>query len=80
MSDLTVFADHARRMSTARHKPDCPAPAPPGTWRVGACLGCVTDADRALWVRLADEVDAYLARPADEGKPRAPRTVQETLL
>lgn len=24
------------------------------------CLGCVTDTDRALWLRLADEVDAYL--------------------
>jgi len=33
------------------------------------CPGCVTDADRALWARLADEVDAHLARNVEEGLP-----------
>lgn len=38
MSDLTRFRDHARKMSTAEHKPECPmltakAPYwPPGGW------------------------------------------------
>lgn len=27
----------------------------------GVCGGCVSDADRALWIRLADEIDGYLA-------------------
>lgn len=31
------------------------------TWRcAGRCSGCVTDAERALWTQLADEIDAYL--------------------
>ena len=39
----------------AEHAEECPGnPAAP------PCTGCVTDADRALWTRLADEVDAYL--------------------
>lgn len=81
MSDLTAFRDHARRMAAARHTPDCarrlakweaaesahrwlmdkpdPGPRP-------ECHGCITDADRALWVRLADETDAYLARETEE--------------
>jgi hypothetical protein len=82
MSDLTLFRDHARRMADAQHTLDCearredwelalrrharwdnfphPGPKP-------ECWGCVTDADRALWIRLADEADAYLARNVDEG-------------
>jgi hypothetical protein len=90
MSDLTTFRDHARKMSTAEHKPECegdPGCAwtyrPPcgfGTCGDGCkaptterprpdpnCPGCVTDADRALWTRLADETDAYLARNVEEG-------------
>lgn len=27
----------------------------------GLCSGCMPDAQRALWTRLADEVDAYLS-------------------
>lgn len=32
-------------------------PKPP--WTPPTCDGCLTDADRALFERLADEVDAY---------------------
>ncbi len=31
-----------------------------------ACPGCVTDEDRALWTRLADEADRYLYREPEE--------------
>jgi ribosomal protein L37AE/L43A len=70
-SDLAAFRDHARRMSTATHTPECPVNgraqlsrfSEDGLW---VCTGCVTDADRALWTRLADEVDAYLSDD-DEG-------------
>lgn len=64
MSDLTAFAAHCRVMATAEHRPECAATDRWGlTRRVRPnpyCRGCVTDADRALWTRLADEVDAYL--------------------
>lgn len=33
------------------------SPQPP----IEPCPGCVSDGDRALWARLADEVDAYLS-------------------
>lgn len=36
-----------------------PPPPPP------ECSGCLTDADRALFARLAGEVDAYLAPQPD---------------
>lgn len=66
MSDLTAFRDHAAEMATAVHKPDCYAETTDSwgwTKRVRpdpACPGCVTDDDRALWARLAAEIDAYL--------------------
>lgn len=41
--------------------------APPEVQPIDPCPGCVSDADRALWARLADEVDAYLNHDADEG-------------
>lgn len=73
MSDLSTFRDHARAMSTAEHKPECGESFQrPGwlweSWRTPAsdCPGCVTDADRALWKRLADEVDSHLARHTEE--------------
>jgi hypothetical protein len=62
MSELTTFRDHARKMAEAEHKPECPY-----GWADGSglpdcpCPGCIPDADRALWARLADEVDAYLS-------------------
>lgn len=34
-------------------------------WCAGRCSGCVSDAERDLWTRLADEIDAYL-KPADD--------------
>ena len=39
----------------------------PGNPCAPPCPGCVTDADRALWTRLADEADAWLARDDEEG-------------
>jgi hypothetical protein len=68
MSDLTAFRDHARVMSTATHKPECRAWLPLNYrghgWKYPdpGCPGCVTQPDRVLWARLADEADAYLAR------------------
>lgn len=63
-TDLTRFLTHAREMTTAIHRPDCPrvasGPLQEGSRTRPRCPGCVTDADRALWVRLADEGDRYL--------------------
>lgn len=74
MSDLTTFRDHARAMSTAQHKGECAVNEYYDDRRWGfrathpdpACPGCVTDADRALWTHLADEVDAYLGVTDEE--------------
>jgi hypothetical protein len=72
MSELAAFGAHARAMSTVEHAPECLGENPtPGEWPRwvhpdSACPGCVTDADRALWARLADEVDAYLAPEPEE--------------
>lgn len=68
MSDLTDFHDHCRRMARSLHLPDCPSQRPPpiafapgvATVTITACMGCVPKTDRALWIRLADEVAAYL--------------------
>lgn len=68
MSDLTAFRDHARQMATATHGPECLTRLHPwlkATPRPG-CHGCVTDDDRALWARLADETDAYLHLEPEE--------------
>lgn len=32
----------------------------------GICPGCIPDSERALWVQIRDEIDAYLTRN-DEG-------------
>ena len=37
-----------------------------GWWCPGLCGGCATDAQRGLWTRLADEIDAYLSAGDDE--------------
>jgi hypothetical protein len=62
VSDLTAFRDHAAQMATAVHKPDCLRREHPWLKARPTCghARCVTDADRALWARLAAEVDAYL--------------------
>jgi len=73
VSDLTTFRDHARAMAGAQHKPECLTECL--DWRGirkftlprHGCPGCVTDADRELWTRLADEADAWLARDDEEG-------------
>jgi hypothetical protein len=70
VSDLSAFRDHARAMAGAQHKPECRRPLPINGWSTSGdpgCPGCVTDADRALWTRLADEADAWLARDDEEG-------------
>lgn len=66
MSDLAAFAAHCRVMAGSDHKPTCVGHLPT-RWGWAReqrpdprCPGCVTDADRELWTRLADEVDAYL--------------------
>lgn len=71
-TELEQTRDHARRMAVADHAPECYGRAAPWlklTPRPG-CRECVTDADRALWRAIADEIDAHLAAPVldvDEG-------------
>lgn len=63
MSDLTAFHAHALAMSTAKHKPTCELVTPRRWLPVRPnpdCPGCVTDDERAMWARLAAEVDEYL--------------------
>ena len=82
MTSLADAAAHARAMSTARHTPECPPRDRLPRWVnehdddlriIGGhegpppCPGCVTDAERALWGRLADEMEAYMARDDEEG-------------
>lgn len=70
MSDLTAFRDHARTMARAQHRPTCAIRDPARPWLKPMhdpdCAGCVTDDDRALWARLADETDSYLHRDPEE--------------
>jgi hypothetical protein len=56
VSDLAAFRNHCRAMVKAKHRPDCATPQ--------KCPGCVTDADRVWWKRLAEEADAWLRRAA----------------
>lgn len=72
MNSLEAFASHARAMATAEHVPTCRGHRP-SRWGWArevhpdpACPGCVTDADRALWTRLADEAEAYLGDAGQE--------------
>lgn len=74
MSDLTRFRDHCRTMAAdGTHLPGCESLKRPISqweahfvgvepWQPPQCDGCVPAADRALFVRLADEADAYLER------------------
>ena len=80
MTSLADAAAHARAMSTAEHAPECRAEdawglrhiVPRWQYPDPACPGCVTDADRALWARLADEMEAYMAAGAAETGLGAP--------
>lgn len=70
MSDLAEYRKHCRRMTTAKHRPDCLIPTGPWTKPkpTPGCTGCVTDADRALWKQLADEAERlYDPPPAEQG-------------
>jgi hypothetical protein len=60
MSDLTDSRDHFRKMQDALHKPGCLAQP--------RCDGCITQPERDLFRRLADEIDTYL-RPSDDDQP-----------
>lgn len=78
MSDLTSFRDHCRSMAAdGAHLAACLSLRPRvSAWAARfadqepfeppACPGCVPAADRALFQRLADEVDAYLTEDEDE--------------
>jgi len=82
MSDLTAFRDHCRAMSKAEHKPECAYR--PDSWLYARrpdpnCDGCNSPADRALFARLAAEVEDYLEpHPTllgdDDTSAKAPET------
>lgn len=89
---VRAYAEHARRMATAEHTPECVEKRRDALRKAGPkwdvnyddagdpvslswlgtvpppnpCPGCVTDAERDLWARLADEAEAYLARDDEE--------------
>lgn len=60
--DVASAAGYFRRMSTSAHRDTCMVR--PHPWSkvqpTPGCSGCMPDAERALWVQLADEADAYL--------------------
>lgn len=68
MSDLEQARDHARAMARAKHRPDCRVKGRSRFSEDGRtpCLGCVTDADRALWRQIADEITTHLARHTED--------------
>ncbi len=37
-----------------------------GWWCPGLCGGCMPEAERVLWTRLADEIDEYMAGDHDD--------------
>lgn len=60
---LEAFARHCRTMaeSTPETRVDMDVPRPGGGWRrERMAVGALTDTERALWRRLANEVAAYL--------------------
>lgn len=70
---LRTERDHYRRMATAHHKPDCVPVKQPTRHRMASstvsastggtqqpCPGCITDDERDLFARLADEIDRHL--------------------
>jgi hypothetical protein len=70
VTDLAAFADYAQGLADGDHADACPSratrPLYQRGWEPPPCPGCVTDADRALWGRLAAEARAHLDRHAPE--------------
>lgn len=81
MSALTEFRDHAReraswqpgeRRAACKERTVFGAPKPPdhvncGGHRCGCECHKPTDAERDLWTRLADEIDAHLTADGEGG-------------
>lgn len=68
MSELSATRDHCKLMAKADHKRECRGTirdrwGKKDIWPNPRCAGCVTPAERDLWLQLADEIDAYLAAP-----------------
>lgn len=64
-SDLARFRDHCRAMAQSRPTDRISAVWHPGEAAFAMPVGEISDAERDLWRRLADEVDRYLSG-ADE--------------
>jgi len=76
VSDLTATRDHARQMAAKQPpaRPEkvsrtCAALKHADCWRDASLCGCgchdepmPTDAERRLWIQIADEIDAYLGQ------------------
>lgn len=65
--ELLQTREHARRMATTTHSACLTRPNP---WSKAQphpdCRGCVTDADRALWAQIADEITEHLDQQHQE--------------
>lgn len=63
---IGVWADYGTGLATG------PAPLEfadgVATVTITACMGCLPKADKVLWIRLADEIDAYLDDDKFAGK------------
>lgn len=70
MNDLEQLRDHARSMAALTEPVTrwCSDVGPGGPYRRQVVVTAVpSDADRALWTQIADEIDTYLT--ADEDQP-----------
>lgn len=72
-SSLGAFRDHCRKMAATEHVRECRGVVQ-DRWGVKLvypdpkCKGCISPGDRALFARLADEIDEYQAGDdEDEG-------------
>lgn len=74
-TELESYAAHCRKMAKATHRPDCQDPLHAGHTGTGCkrpdpeCPGCVTLRDRAIWLLLAAEAEAYLRAQEPEPLP-----------
>lgn len=72
-TELETFRDYCRKMAAADHAETCGKSVQRGTYSTWTqwvrpapdCDGCLSRADRELFTRLADEVDAYLTDDDD---------------